>query len=67
MIDRTGVTVRDFAAGKAFHDRALGAGGSCNGPRGLRAHDHRNYHGAFVHDPDGHNIEAVCHDPEDHS
>ena len=29
--------------------------------------NHPNYHGAFVHDLDGHSIEAVCHDPEDHS
>jgi hypothetical protein len=32
-----------------------------------RAHRHPNYHGDFVHDPDGHDIEAVCHDPEDPS
>jgi catechol 2,3-dioxygenase-like lactoylglutathione lyase family enzyme len=52
---------------RAFHAAALAAGGTCNGPPGLRAHYHPNYYGAFVHDPDGHNIEAVCHDPEDHS
>ena len=27
--------------------------------------NHPNYHGAFVHDPDGHNIKAACHEPED--
>ena len=32
---------------------------------GIRAHYHPNYYGAFVHDPDGHNIEAVCHEPEE--
>jgi len=32
---------------------------------GIRAHYHPNYHGAFMHCPDGHNIEAVCHEPED--
>ncbi len=52
---------------RAFHAAALAARGTCNGPPGLRAHYHPNYYGAFVHDPDGHNIEAVCHDPEDHS
>jgi catechol 2,3-dioxygenase-like lactoylglutathione lyase family enzyme len=52
---------------RAFHAAALAAGGTCNGPPGIRAHYHPNYHGAFVHDPDGHNIEAVCHAPEDHS
>ena len=52
---------------RAFHAAALAAGGTCNGPPGLRAHYHPNYYGAFVHDPDGRNIEAVCHDPEDHS
>ena len=50
---------------RAFHAAALAAGGTCNGPPGIRAHYHPNYYGAFVHDPDGHNIEAVCHDPED--
>ena len=52
---------------RAFHAAALAAGGTCNGPPGIRAHYHPNYYGAFVHDPDGHNIEAVCHAPEDHS
>ncbi len=48
----------------AFHAAALKAGGRDNGPPGLRAHYHPNYYGAFVLDPDGHNIEAVCHAPE---
>ena len=51
---------------RAFHAAALEAGGSCNGPPGIRAHYHPTYYGAFVRDLDGHNIEAVCHDPEDH-
>ncbi|HEY9026140.1 MAG TPA: VOC family protein [Burkholderiaceae bacterium] len=51
---------------RAFHEAALAAGGTCNGPPGIRAHYHPNYYGAFVLDPDGHNIEAVCHDPEEH-
>jgi catechol 2,3-dioxygenase-like lactoylglutathione lyase family enzyme len=47
----------------AFHRAALAAGGRDNGPPGLRPHYHPNYYGAFVLDPDGHNIEAVCHLP----
>ncbi len=41
-----------------------GAGGTDNGPPGLRPQYHPNYYGAFVIDPDGHNLEAVCHAPE---
>ena len=48
----------------AFHAAALAAGASDNGAPGLRPHYHPNYFGAFVLDPDGHNIEAVCHSPE---
>ena len=47
----------------AFHKAALAAGGKDNGAPGLRPHYHANYYGAFVLDPDGHNIEAVCHAP----
>ena len=46
-----------------FHAVALARGGRDNGPPGLRPHYHANYYGAFVLDPDGHNMEAVCHDP----
>lgn len=46
----------------AFYQAAMAAGGRDNGPPGVRAHYHPNYYGAFVLDPDGHNIEAVCHD-----
>ena len=45
----------------AFHAAALAAGASDNGAPGLRPQYHPNYYGAFVLDPDGHNIEAVCH------
>lgn len=45
----------------AFHAAALAAGGRDNGPPGLRPHYHPDYYGAFVLDPDGFNIEAVCH------
>ncbi len=48
----------------AFFKAALAAGGRDHGPPGIRPHYHPNYYGAFVLDPDGHNIEAVCHSPE---
>ncbi len=48
---------------EAFHQAALAAGGRDNGAPGLRPHYHPHYYGAFVLDPDGHNIEAVCHEP----
>ncbi|HIM04988.1 MAG TPA: VOC family protein, partial [Gammaproteobacteria bacterium] len=44
---------------------ALAAGGKDNGKPGLRPEYHENYYGAFVLDPDDHNVEAVCHDPPD--
>jgi catechol 2,3-dioxygenase-like lactoylglutathione lyase family enzyme len=47
----------------AFHKAALSVGGRDNGVPGVRAHYHPNYYGAFVLDPDGNNIEAVCHGP----
>ena len=47
---------------KAFYEAAIAAGGKDNGPPGVRAQYHPNYYGAFVHDPDGHNVEAVCHE-----
>ena len=46
----------------AFYKAAIAAGGRDNGAPGLRPHYHPNYYGAFVLDPDGHNIEAVCHE-----
>ncbi len=48
----------------AFYEAAMAAGGTDNGAPGLRPHYHPDYYGAFVRDPDGHNIEAVCHKPE---
>jgi catechol 2,3-dioxygenase-like lactoylglutathione lyase family enzyme len=42
---------------------ALGAGGADNGAPGVREIYHPSYYGAFVHDPDGNNVEAVCHSP----
>jgi len=49
---------------RRFHAAALAAGGKDNGGPGVRAHYHANYYGAFAFDPDGNNIEAVCHLPE---
>jgi catechol 2,3-dioxygenase-like lactoylglutathione lyase family enzyme len=46
-----------------FHAAGLAAGGKDKGAPGLRPHYHKNYYGAFVLDPDGNNIEAVCHRP----
>lgn len=48
----------------AFYRAALAAGAKDNGAPGLRPVYHANYYAAFVIDPDGHNIEAVCHAPE---
>lgn len=60
----TGVHVAFAAADRdvvhRFHATALEAGGRDNGPPGLRAQYHADYYAAFVLDPDGHNIEAVC-------
>ena len=53
----------DRAAVDAFYQAALEAGGQDNGAPGIRAIYHPDYYGAFVLDPDGHNVEAVCHHP----
>jgi catechol 2,3-dioxygenase-like lactoylglutathione lyase family enzyme len=55
---------KDRATVDAFYRAALAAGGRDNGAPGLRPHYHADYYGAFVLDPDGHNIEACCHRPE---
>jgi catechol 2,3-dioxygenase-like lactoylglutathione lyase family enzyme len=47
-----------------FYRAALTAGGKDNGRPGPRPHYHQHYYGAFVLDPDGHNVEAVCHEPK---
>ena len=57
------ITADSRAQVDAFYQAALAAGGSDNGPPGLRPHYHPNYYGAFVIGPDGHNVEAVCHKP----
>ena len=56
---------RDRDTVDRFYRAALAAGGQDNGQPGLRPHYHKNYYGAFVLDPDGHNIEAVCHQQVD--
>ena len=56
-------TANDRATVDRFYDDAIKAGGRDNGRPGIRPHYHANYYGAFVLDPDGHNIEAVCHAP----
>lgn len=52
------------AAVDGFHAAALAAGGRDNGAPGIREDYHPNYYAAFVIDPDGMNVEAVCHKPE---
>lgn len=57
----------DRATVDAFYAAAMAAGGRDNGPPGLRPRYHPNYYAGFVLDPDGNNVEAVCHtaDPGD--
>lgn len=54
---------RERAMVDAFHRAALAAGARDHGAPGLRPHYHPDYYGAFVLDPDGHNVEVVCHAP----
>ena len=64
---RDSIHVAFKAAGRAqvraFYEAALAAGGKDNGAPGERPHYHEHYYGAFVKDLDGHNVEAVCHEP----
>ncbi len=53
----------DRARCDAFHAAAVAAGGTDNGAPGPRPAYHQHYYGAFVLDPDGNNVEAVCHAP----
>lgn len=57
-------SARNRAEVDAFYNAAMAAGGRDNGKPGIRAHYHPDYYGAFVIDPDGNNVEAVCHKPE---
>jgi catechol 2,3-dioxygenase-like lactoylglutathione lyase family enzyme len=65
LVDITPIHVCLKAANReqvvSFHEAALAAGGTDHGAPGLRPEYHANYYGAFVLDPDGHNIEAVFH------
>jgi catechol 2,3-dioxygenase-like lactoylglutathione lyase family enzyme len=56
--------VDDRATVDAFHPAALAAGGTDNGGPGVREIYHPHYYAAFVLDPDGNNVEAVCHTPQ---
>jgi catechol 2,3-dioxygenase-like lactoylglutathione lyase family enzyme len=64
-IPQTGTHIAFAAQDRAivdrFHAEAIAAGGKDNGAPGIRPNYHPSYYGAFVLDPDGHNIEAVCH------
>lgn len=62
-ISHVAFTSNDRATVDAFYKAAIAAGGKDNGKPGIRKDYHPNYYGAFVFDPDGHNIEAVCHKP----
>jgi catechol 2,3-dioxygenase-like lactoylglutathione lyase family enzyme len=55
------IAVKERRTVDAFHRAAMAAGARDNGVPGLRPHYHPDYYAAFVLDPDGHNIEAVCH------
>jgi catechol 2,3-dioxygenase-like lactoylglutathione lyase family enzyme len=56
-------TAKDRKSVDAFHAAAIEAGGTDNGGPGVREIYHPNYYGAYVLDPDGNNVEAVCHEP----
>jgi catechol 2,3-dioxygenase-like lactoylglutathione lyase family enzyme len=58
------IVTPDRATVDAFYEAALAAGGKDNGPPGVRTLYHPTYYGAYVLDPDGNNVEAVCHSPE---
>jgi len=57
-------TAADRTSVDRFYQAGLAAGAKDNGEPGIRAIYHPHYYGAFLIDPDGHNIEAVCHRPE---
>jgi catechol 2,3-dioxygenase-like lactoylglutathione lyase family enzyme len=56
-------TAKDRRSVDAFHEAGLSAGGRDNGVPGLRPVYHEHYYGSFLTDPDGNNVEAVCHTP----
>lgn len=57
-------TAADHDRVAAFHAAGLEAGGKDNGAPGPRPIYHQHYYGAFLTDPDGNNVEAVCHAPQ---
>jgi len=57
-------SAKNRAEVRAFYEAAIQAGARDNGKPGPRPEYHANYYGAFVIDPDGHNVEACCHSPE---
>ena len=63
MTPRSHIALRaeNHAQVDAFHRAAMAAGATDHGAPGLRPHYHANYYAAFVLDPDGYNVEAVCH------
>lgn len=58
------LTAKNRSQVDAFYKEALAAGATCNGKPGIRDIYHSDYYGAFVIEPDGHNLEAVCHTKE---
>ncbi|MBA3542663.1 MAG: VOC family protein [Deltaproteobacteria bacterium] len=56
------IVAKGRAIVREFYEAAIAAGGKDNGAPGLRPQYHEHYYGAFVLDPDGHNVEAVCHE-----
>ena len=61
----TAFAARDRGGVRAFYDAGLAAGGRDNGAPGLRPIYHEHYYGAFLLDPDGNDVEAVCHAAEE--
>jgi catechol 2,3-dioxygenase-like lactoylglutathione lyase family enzyme len=64
MLDHLSIQCADVDASRSFYDAAVAAGAEVlHAPR-LWPEYHESYYGAFVRDPDGNNVEAVCHSPE---
>ena len=64
MIDHVSIQCADVAASAAFYDAAIAAGAEVLHEPRVWPEYHAEYYGAFVRDPDGNNVEAVCHQPE---